>query len=224
MLFVLLSAVRFLHSYCFVSSHIYVSLQIVVDDSLFVLTRTKDRPLTPGDSDCVYGLLCVNASGEIVQGATAFCLTDKLVLTARHNLYQDECCNIRLKEFYLTKEIINGNVAVETRVSLTLVKDCSQFVDEDWADWAVLKRTDDSKFAKFVDICMEQELPSVDPRGTVGIKLFPFGLSVALATEKCTIKSSQTKVNQYEPRESQHKKARIEFVASSELKGIPEEV
>ena len=163
------------------------------------LCAGSERPVTPGDSDSVFGLIELTLTKKrkimtlmATACGSAFAISNQYVITARHNLlYTDG----RVKDVGLVKEMVEGVPLNETDIiKLKLVK---HSVDN---DWAVLQRCDGETFPKHATVCPDLELPT--DRSTVGVKDFTTGIFEVGSATKLKVLSVSTKVCQYEPRAS----------------------
>ena len=158
-----------------------------------------ERPPTPGDADavfCVVALVQVSAKESNYQQAvprgTGFALSNKHVLTARHNCVDDN--GDMYPTVGLVKEIVTGESI--RRSAVTMLRQVESNAAD---DWAVFERVE-GEFASSVKICPDGRLPSASSRAVIGIKDYPVGLIDTDSTAKLTVASVQVKVYQYEKR------------------------
>jgi hypothetical protein len=158
-----------------------------------------ERPSTPGDSECVFGLIELTVvkkrkKESLMSTAcgSAFAISPNYVITARHNLVTKDGYE---KSVALVKEIVEDVPLMEDNlIKLSLVANSAD------NDWAVLQRDDGNAFTKYAAICPEGELPL--ERSVVGVKDFTSGMFEVGSSTKLTVQSVSTKVCQYEPRAS----------------------
>lgn len=146
------------------------------------------RPKTPDFRRFVYGFVGLWESGELSVHGTACAITEKLVVTAYHNIKDNA-----LQNCALVKELEGGRQILKADI---IQLDLTAFNEDE--DWALLSRKSGS-FADFCNVlCSESQLPSVG--SYVAVCDFPVGLMTATTdgVMKLCCDSLLTSVYQYE--------------------------
>ena len=157
---------------------------------------------TPGDEGAVFCVVSIeqvstgHQSNQAMPCGTGFAISNKHVLTARHNC-ADAGEEVRSR-FGLVKEIAVGEGIRKSAVIML------RHVESNAADdWAVFERVD-GEFASSVKICTEGRLPKASASGsdqpTIGVKDYAVGLMSSFSTSKLTVTSKSTKLLRYEKR------------------------
>jgi len=124
--------------------------------------ETAIRPMSPGKRDAVF-IICSSSEGVNEYLGTAFAVTSSKVITAFHNLV-DENKDLKYLLFCSLAKSKDDKILYHTYgVPVSLVG-CDKT-----SDWAVLSRIDSQEFSSFIPVCPKARLPvvSLDSRLTV---------------------------------------------------------
>lgn len=129
---------------------------------------------------------------QAVPRGTGFAISDKYVLTARHNCIDD--LDLIFPAIGLVREMRTTKGIVESTI-IKLKPVASNSVD----DWAVFER-ESGTFPASVNICSEAGLPRPGTREPLGIKDYPVGFIDSSSTSKLEVMSVFAKFCYYEER------------------------
>jgi len=124
--------------------------------------ETAIRPMSPGKRDAVF-IICSSSEGVNAYLGTAFAVTSSKVITAFHNLVDENKDAKYLLFCSLAKRKDDKILYPAYGVPVSLVA-CDKT-----SDWAVLSRIDSQEFSSFIPVCPKARLPvvSLDSRLTV---------------------------------------------------------